>query len=382
MKILRTAAAGLVLAGTLAAPAHAQPRPGAFPTLRVGESVTGSITASDPVLYERGRFKVYQFQASPGRRYILTLESGDFDAYLTLSRTVGGITDHMISDDDGLEGTNSRLRFNPREAGTYLVLAQSLGEEGSGAFTLRLDTATIRPPTVQNLTLGTPVQGELSEDDAEYEEQEVGAQGFYDMYRFTGRAGQRVRLRMELGEYYSSVEVGTMEGGQFQPLEDVTPGMQGALTATLPRSGEYYVRAGAYGPVTGEYTLTVAERAPAPPPQVTPVRSGEAATGALEEGDAELDDGRLYDAYGYTARAGERLRVELRSGDFDAYVMVGRMVDGQFQEIASNDDAEDGEGLDSALEVELEQDGQYIIQATAFSAGSGGAYELSVRTLP
>ncbi|MBW3571210.1 MAG: hypothetical protein KY467_08890 [Gemmatimonadetes bacterium] len=375
MRTLRTAAAGLVLACAIAAPAHAQPG-GAFPTLRVGQSVSGVLAETDPAMWQRGRFKVYQFQASPGRRYIASLESGDFDAFLTLARTVGGITDHMLMDDDGSgEGTGSRLRFTVPSAGTYLLLAQSLPEEGTGAFTLRLDTSTIRPPRPQAFTLGTPVRGQLSEDDAEYEEQ--GADGFYDLYRFQGRAGQRLRVRMEMGDYYPSIELGTLENGEFQPMEDVTPGPN-MLTATLPAAGDYYIRAGAYGPVTGEYTLTAEERAPAPPPSTTPIRRGETATGALQEGDAELDDGRWYDAYVYTGRAGERLRLDLRAEDFDTYLSIGRMVGGVFQEIASNDDAEDGEGLDSALEIELPEDGRYVIQATSFGPGGAGTYQLSV----
>lgn len=373
MRTLRTAAAGLVLVCAMAAPAHAQ----SFPTLRLGQSVSGSIAESDPALYERGRFKVYQFQASPGRRYIATLESDDFDAFLTVARTVGGITDHMLTDDDGSgEGTGSRLRFTVPTAGTYLILAQSLGEDGTGAFTLRLDSATIRQPRPQAFTIGTPVQGELSEGDAEYEDQ--GAEGFYDLYRLQGRAGQRLRIRMEMGEYFASVEVGTMQGGQFQPVEGLTQGPEGAVNVTLPAAGEYFIRAGAFGSITGEYTLSAEERAPAPAPLTTPIRQGESATGELQEGDSELDDGRLYDAYVYTGRAGERLRVDLRSEDFDAYVAVGRMVDGTFTEIASNDDAEDGEGLDSALDVELPEDGRYVIQATSFSAGATGAYQVSV----
>lgn len=378
MRTLRTAAAGLVLACTLAAPAHAQPRPGAIPTLRIGQSVSGRIGPTDPALYERGRFKVYQFQASPGRRYIATLQSDDFDAFLTLARTVGGITDHMLTDDDGSgEGTGSRLRFTVPSAGTYLILAQSLGEDGAGAFTLRLDSATIRQARPQAFTIGTPVQGALTDSDAEYEDQ--GADGYYDLYRLQGRAGQRLRVRMEMGEFYPSIELGTMQDGQFQALENATAGPS-MVTATLPETGEYFIRAGAFGSVTGEYTLTAEERAAPAPPRTTPVRQGESVTGALEEGDSELDDGRWYDAYVYTGRAGERVRIDLRSEDFDAYVAIGRMVDGSFTEIASNDDAEDGEGLDSSLEVELPEDGRFVIQATSFSAGGTGGYSLSVST--
>jgi hypothetical protein len=379
MRTLRTAAAGVVLACAIAAPAHAQPRPGAFPTLRIGQSVSGSITEADPALYERGRFKVYQFQASPGRRYVATLTSDDFDAFLTVARTVGGITDHMLVDDDGIgEGTGSRLRFTVPSAGTYLILAQSLAEDGTGAFTLRLDSATIRQARPQPFTIGTPVQGSLTEEDAEYEDQ--GADGFYDLYRFQGTAGQRLRIRMEMGEFYPSIEVGTMQEGQFQPLDNAMAGAQGVLTVTLPEAGEYFIRAGAFGEVSGEYTLSAEERAAPAPPRTTPIRQGESASGELTEGDAELEDGRFYDAYVYTGRAGERLRIDLRSDDFDAYVMVGRTVDGQFNEIASNDDAEDGEGLDSTLEVELPEDGRYVIHATSFSAGGTGAYQLSVAT--
>ena len=374
MNTLRTAAAGLVLACTLAAPAHAQPR--TFPTLGIGQAVSGRLTATDPAMHERGHFKVYQFQASPGRRYVATLESGDFDAFLTVGRTVGGITDHMLINDDGTgEGTGARLRFTVPSAGTYLILAQSLAKDGVGAFTLRLDTVTIRPPRVESLVLGTPVQGSLTDGDAEYE---GDTEGFYDLYRFTGTAGQRVRLNLEVGEYFPSVELGTMQGGEFTPLEDATTTMTGGLTATLPQAGEYYVRAGAYGGITGDYTLTAEERGPAPAPRTTPLRGGESVEGELGEGDSEMEDGRWYDAYVYTGRAGERLRIDLRSEAFDAYVAIGRMVDGQFQEIASNDDAEDGEGLDSRVEVELPEDGRYVIQATSFGVGAEGEYQLSV----
>jgi hypothetical protein len=377
MKTLRTAAAGLVLACAIAAPAHAQPRPGTFPTLRAGQSVAGTIAATDPAMYERGRFKVYQFQASPGRRYVVSLESADFDAFLTVARTVGGITDHMLVNDDAGEGTGSRLRFTVPAAGTYLVLAQSLSPDGTGAFTLRMDTVTIRPPRVQGLSLGTPVNGALEESDAEYDDSQ--SEGFYDLYRFVGRAGQRVRVRMEMEEHYPAVEIGSMKDGVFTPLENVTTGPAG-VTATLADAGEYFVRAGAYGGVTGDYTLTAEERAPAPAPRTTPIRRGQTVTGELQDGDTELEDGRFYDGYAYTARAGERLSVQLTSEDFDAYVIVGRMVDGEFQEVASNDDAEDGEGLDSELEVELPDDGRYIIQATSFSPGTEGAYQLTVGT--
>lgn len=374
MRTPRSAAAvlgGLALACAAALPAHAQ----TFPTLRPGQSLQGTLSESDPAMYEGGRFKVYQFRASPGRRYVATMQSADFDSFITVARTVGGITDEMMSDDDGgTEPLASRLRFEVPAAGTYLLIAQSLGEDGTGAFTVGLDTVAVRPLEIQDLTVGQTVEGELTEDDAEFDDTD----GFYDLYRFQGRAGQRLRVRMEFADYIPSVSVGTMQDGRFVPLDEMGSGMSGSQTVTLPEAGEYHVQAGAYGAVTGGYTLVVEERAPAPPPRTQPLRRGEAVQGAIEAGDAELEDGRWYDAYSYTGRAGETLVVRMSAEDFDTYLIIGREVDGEFQELDRNDDDPDGEGTDSRLEIELPEDGRYVIQATTFLPESEGDYELSV----
>jgi hypothetical protein len=377
MRTLRSAAAvlgGLALACAVAAPAQAQR---AFPTLRVGQSLQGTLAASDPSLYERGHFKVYQFRAVPGVRYVATLRSGDFDPYLTLGRTVGGITDHMMSDDDGgTEPLSSRLRFEVPAAGTYLLIAQSLGEESSGAFTIGLDTVVVRRATPGDIRVGQTVTGELTEDDAEYDLEE-DVSGFYDLYRFQGRGGQRLRISMDFEEYIPNIAVGTLQDDEFVMLEEDV-GAGGSLIFTVPETGEYVLQVGAFGSVLGEYTVAMEERAAAPPPRTTPVRRGQSVTGTLEGGDAELDDGRWYDAYAYTGRAGEALRISMSAGEFDTYLIIGRMVDGQFEQLETNDDADGGEGTDSLLEIELPEDGRYVIYATSFAEGSEGEYELTV----
>ncbi|HEX6038342.1 hypothetical protein [Longimicrobium sp.] len=372
----RAAAVCVALACAAALPVQAQR---AFPTLRVGQSLQGRLSQSDPQMYGRGRFKVYQFRAQPGVRYVATLQSADFDAYLHVARTVGGLTDYMLTDDDGGTETNSRLRFTVPTAGTYMLVAQSLGEDGTGAFTVALDTATIRRPVARDVRPGETIRGELTDDDADYADaggDTVSASGFYDLYRFSGRAGQRVRVRMQMEEFIPNVAVGTMEDGEFVAIQSSET--SGTVTLRLPEDGTYYVQAGAYGEVTGDYSLTIDDRTNAPAPRTTAVRRGQTVTGALASGDAELDDGRLHDAYSYTGRAGERIRISMSSDEFDTFIVLGRMVDGEFQELESNDDAEGGEGTNSVLEVELPDDGRYIIQATSFAADSEGDYRLTV----
>jgi hypothetical protein len=271
-----------------------------------------------------------------------------------------------------------------------MLVAQSLGDDGTGAFTLALDTARVRAPVVRDVRVGETVRGELTDDDANYADQGDGTDdevaGYYDLYRIQARAGQRLRLRMDMEEFFAEVAVGRMENGAFVPLQQsgvtadtaVVPIPSGTMVFRVPEDGEYIVQAGAYGEVTGDYTLTIQDRGNAPAPRTTPIRRGQTVTGSLGTGDPELDDGRLHDAYSYTGRAGERIRIALSSDDFDTVVILGRMVDGEFQELESNDDAEEGDGTNSVLEVELPDDGRYVIQATSFATDMEGDYRLTV----
>jgi len=372
---MRTLSIATTLAVALAAaPLQGQPD-AAFPVLAVGQRASGQLSAAEPALYERGPFKVYRFQAQGGRRYVATLQSSDFDAYLTVARTVGGITDHMLMDDDGAGETNARLRFTAPETGTYLLIAQSLLPEGRGAFTVGIDTMPPKRLAIADLRVGQTVTGALEETDREYGAGPGGG-GFFDLYRLRGAPGQRLRLRMQMGEFYPALNAGSMAGDDFVP--DAFGHGQGVLLLTLPESGETLVQAGVEGETLGEYTLTVVDRGPAAAPRPVRLSRGQPVSGRLEAGDAENEeDGRWTDHYIITARAGERIRVTLAAEAFDAYLSIGRMVDGTFQEIASNDD-EGEQGTNSAVEVELPEAGEYVILATSFAAGSEGEYRIQV----
>jgi hypothetical protein len=370
------AAAFLALACATAVPAGAQP------PLRPGQTVQGRLASSDPALTEGGRFKVYQFRAQAGVRYVVNVQSREFDALVRLARNVGGITDYIASDDDGGPGNGARLRFQVPTAGTYLLVAQSVAREGTGAFTILLDTAGVRLPVPRDVRVGESIRGELTEDDAEYGEASAGGEdltGFYDLYRLRATAGQRLRISMGMEEFAPQVAIGTLRNGEFVGLE-TSSGSTGVLTFRVPADGEYYVQAGAYGEATGRYALRIEERRDAPQPRATPIRRGQTVSGTLRASDPELDDGRWHDAYAYTGRAGERIRVSLSSDEFDTVLIVGRVVDGEFRELETNDDADDGDGTDSRITIELPEDGRYVIQATSFRAQTEGAYRLTVGT--
>jgi hypothetical protein len=65
------------------------------------------------------------------------------------------------------------------------------------------------------------------------------------------------------------------------------------------------------------------------------------------------------------------LHVALSSADFDAYLVVA----GPDQDRAENDDAD---GTDSALEMELAEQGTYEVMVTSYEVGEAGNYELTI----
>ncbi len=75
-----------------------------------------------------------------------------------------------------------------------------------------------------------------------------------------------------------------------------------------------------------------------------------------------------------TARAGQRVVIDMESDDVDAYLRVLRN-DGT--QIATNDDG--GSGSDARLEYQAPYAGAYLVIATSYAAGETGAYRVRVR---
>lgn len=371
-----TGLTAVVLLALACTPGPAQTRRSDPPAIRVGQTITANLVLGDPTANERGRFKVFRFDATQDQRYIVTMNSADFDAYLTVARTVGGIMDVLASDDDSGGNTDARLRFRAPASGSYLIVAQSLSREGTGDFTLKLESApALANPQPVALQLGQTVQGRLEETSPILEDESR-----YHPYSFTGRAGQRLVLTMRAPEFDAYLRIGRMLSGQMEEMasnDDGAGGTDSRLRITLPADGTYLIQAGSLGgEALGEFTLTVEEpRAPAPAtPQ--PLRAGEPVQGALKDTDLQLDDGSYYVDWTYTASAGERLRISMRSEAFDTFLAIGQLVGGEFQEIASNDDGL--EGTDSLVEVTLPEAGTYIIRASSLMGDQTGAYTLQV----
>ena len=103
-----------------------------------GQSIAGTLDV--------GTTREFRFTGEQGmvlEAGLLADEESGFDPYLQLLGADGA---ELLSDDDGGEGLNARLRYLMPDAGPFTIVASGYGE-GGGAFTLRM--AERREPIAQ-----------------------------------------------------------------------------------------------------------------------------------------------------------------------------------------------------------------------------------------
>lgn len=355
------------------------------PWLSPGQTVQGVLEEGDARgavsnwSDEEHYFDDYLIRIGQGQRFEISLTSEDFDSYLAVYREGGGEDDApLATDDDGGGYPDALLRFAPPEAGDYRVRVRGFSADALGAYQL---SVTQRPaaapePSPTPIRQWGAIEGRLGAGDPELEDEQ-----FYDVYSFSARRGDRLRIRLDSEDFDSYLYVGrAASGGGFEELasnDDGGDGFNSLIRFTAPETGQYIIRASSFGSgVEGAYVLTVDE---APPPApLTPLASGQTIQGVIGEDAALSDFGGLHVPYGFRAQAGDRVAFSLSSEDFDAYLELGREGAGGFEALAYNDDAD---GLNSRLVHTFEEAGVYELRATSFGGGGTGAYTLSAEAL-
>ncbi len=363
----------LSLLAALAAPLSAQQ---AWRPIRLGEAIAGSLTAVDPKIQGRGAFHVYRLEAKEGDRFIITMRSGELDAYLWVARTVSGLTELVVEDDDSGGDTDARLRFRAPATGTYAIVAQSLAADATGPYELRVEVA---PPVVaavpQALTVGQVREGTIDERSPILEDQNPAVP--YQLYTYTGR-GERVRVAVRSGAFDAFVRVTrvTPSGTEEEVGTDDDSGGGTDAQFTFSANGQYRIYARPLEPArTGTFTISLNEM---PTVRIVsrPINLGQTVEGTIASSDPESDDGAYFHQYAVNAPAGERIRIVLRSSAFDAMVQFGRATGSAFEQLGMDDDG--AGGTDSQLDVTMPRDGTYVIRVRALGRAETGAYALTV----
>lgn len=347
--------------------------------LRLGREARGSLDGRDATDDEGRPYEPWRLRLAAGQSVAISLSSDAFDARVQIGRGTGEAYEVLGENDDGPDGTDSRLIFTAPEAGDYLVRA-SVFAEGEGDYTLNVEDAP-PPPPAEPITIGQTVEGELGDDDA-VDENSVR----HDAYRITLGEGQRIAVTLRSGDFDSFLSArpaGSTDASRVIEDDDgLGEGLHSRLTITAASAGDWIIHArGLSSSTAGAYRLSVEEIAPDPVP--TPSTLGQGVIeGEIGEGDATGDGGRRFDAYAITGVEGRRMRAIMRSGDFDAYLELGS--EGEtFTPLMSDDDGL-GEGTDSRLDFTFPDNGTYILRASPLSSGEEGLYSLELldRGLP
>lgn len=344
------------------------PRPG---RIAVGRDETGSLGANSAEDDDGKRYDAYAFRASAGERGKIDLESDDFDSFLRVGRIVNGAFVQMAENDDGGSSLNARLVFTAPQAGEYLIRVTSYNGSAEGDYRLSMEQGP-PAPTAAPVTIGEETRGRLNSDSAT---SDSGAPA--DLYRFSGRAGQRVAITMKADGFDTYLELFDANHNSLATDDDSAGDLNARLTHTLAEDGDYLIEARAFSSGEGPYTLNIEEIAPPPPPSA--IAFGQTVEGELTNSDATDDDGRRYDAFVFSGTEGQRIQAVMRSGDFDAYLQLGENGE-EFSEIASDDDGL-GQGTDARLIFTLPETGEYVLRARSWSRDAKGLYALELQDL-
>lgn len=254
----------------------------AIPTVRVGESINGTLSRSDSLYPDDTYFKFYRFTTTAGRPITIDLASDDFNPVLIVR---GSDLDESIINDNGGPGCSARVAQAFPGSGPYTILVNTSASPArqTGRFTLsiadgskllqtrddgpcRTSTAAAAPssgdapsPTggaTRKISVGQTQQGSLTRNDVLVQSDSSYAQA----WAIQGRAGQAVTIDLESDEFdaYVFLQGPGISGGSAFEDDDSGGNCNARLTATFPQSGEYEVvvnTAGKYA--TGQFSLSI-----------------------------------------------------------------------------------------------------------------------------
>jgi hypothetical protein len=370
-----------MVAAALCTVAIAQPLQGQG-VITASQTVSGRLDASDRVRdSDNTYYDDWFYVGRAGERITVTQRSSDFDSWLLIGRIVNGEFQlDEYNDDDG-GGNDSRIDFTLPEDGPYVIRVNVVGRGRTGAYTLRVDRAgggaAPRPTGGMVLSAGQSFTGALEPSDPLWTDDT-----HYDLWRYYGRAGERLTIIMRSPSFNSYMQYGRMNGNEFNYLGGSTGRTIGGqqetvLDVTLPETGEYGIRANSHGRHTGEYVLTVSSSGSA---ASTPTRSssstitiGSTIRGSLTPADVQTDSGWYHEDYTFSGSRGQVIQVDLQSDEFDTFIDLYQGT----RWVAEDDDG--GDGLDSRLVYTLPETGTYIICARSRYANRTGSYTLTLR---
>lgn len=360
--------------------------------IEADQTVSGALTPRDSRMYSGAHFELWIYSGSRGEQIGVTLRSIQFDAYLIVQQFPGGSSRILARDDDGAGGNDARVELTLPEDGDYVITVSSAQRGETGAYRLSVESSETAPrprpgpsPSVaapansrtasprgasdaRMLVHGQAVTGSLSSSPS-------GPLGASEGdWRHAGRAGETITLDLRSSEFDPFLTLYSLSGERVTRVaqdDNGGGGLNSRIVYRIPADGEYIARAERRQPGrSGSYTLSLrstarSSRLGARAEGNRRIPANAAVPGELDDSDPKMHDGTPYELWTYVGRAGETIRITLRSGDFDAFVSIGTLTNGVFAALESADDG--AGGTNSRLDFTLPFAGEYSIRANSLS---------------
>jgi len=338
-------------------------------TINGNVTINGSLTTSDrPNPTRSGAYsddyRLSGFQVGQQILFNLNAVANRFDTYLQI---VNAATGAVVDYNDDANGTlNSQLQFTAQAGTEYIVRVTSYNANSTGDYTL---TAAPQSTLAGSISGNQSLSGSLVSTDFV----NPSRSGTYrDDYSLTGvSAGQQVRINLDSTAFDTYLQLVNANTGEVLSFNDDANGsLNSEVSFTAQAAINYIVRVTSYrGSATGNYSLRTVTTGAA-------IGANQSISGSLDSTDPTnpLRNGTYRDDYRLTgATAGQQIRINLNSSNFDTYLQLVNEANGQV--ISFNDDANGS--LNSELSFSVQSGVNYIVRVTSYGSNSTGAYSLS-----
>lgn len=326
-------------------------RSSAGPSVQLDEE--GELAAGDRKLDSGEYVDHYPVTLKQGDTVEINLVSTEFDVYL-LVRNADDREFQLDNDDRDGQTTDAHITLTAPRSGVYDILVTSFKAGESGAY---------------RLTVTRPVAGDLLREEAgelATGDDELDSGEFVDTYPIDATVGDSIVIDLYSDDFDTYLLLRDPEDQHFVLENDDFNGSanHSQVRFLAPESGTYNIQVTSFEPGdSGAYRLTIRASA------FTPTSRRE--TGELASGDETLDGGEYVDTWHFDGLAGQYVRVELHSDEFDTYVLL-RDPGGN---VLENDDF-NGRTDTSAIEAGLTESGEYSVLVTSYGKEEVGTYEL------
>jgi hypothetical protein len=219
--------------------------------------------------------------------------------------------------------------------------------------------------SARQIGIGETLRGELAAGDATMEDG-----SYVDSYAFQTAAGQSYVVTLTSDEFDTYLRVNG-PGGLSTENDDAQDGVTSSrLEFTAPAAGEVRIQANSLTRrETGHYSISlqpgVAQRR---------IAIAEQLSGDLTANSPKQRDGTPYQAFVFEGRAGQSVTVDMKSRDFDSYLVLRRA--GSNEDLAVDDDG--GGGQDAQILFALPASGTYEVRANSISSSARGRFTLKL----